>query len=87
MRSDQTLKAMSIYRQLGCGTFYTYKVDLDVCRRECVCVRFCIAINIIMFYLKVAVSNGHVVNVAFHLGGKRATPLVGPPHFDITKNE
>jgi hypothetical protein len=27
-----------------------------------------------------------VAEIAFHLGGKRATPLVGPPHFTITKS-
>jgi hypothetical protein len=34
---------------------------------------------------KVALPDDQVAEVAFHLGGKRATPLVGPPHFEITK--
>lgn len=57
--SNFDLKPFEILRQLGCGTFYTYKIGLP---------------------------NNEVADVNFHLGGKRATPLVGPPHFEITKN-
>ncbi|CAF2392873.1 unnamed protein product [Rotaria sp. Silwood2] len=56
---DYDVKPLSIRRQLGCGTFYTYKI---------------------------ALPNDQVAEVAFHLGGKRATPLVGPPHFEVTKS-
>ncbi|CAF0762058.1 unnamed protein product [Rotaria sp. Silwood1] len=56
---DYDVKPLSIRRQLGCGTFYTYKV---------------------------ALLNDQVAEVTFHLGGKRATPLVGPPHFEITES-
>ncbi|CAF3624690.1 unnamed protein product [Rotaria socialis] len=57
--TDYEVKPLSIYRQLGCGTFYTYKV---------------------------ALPDNQIAEVSFHLGGKRAVPLVGPPHFEITKS-
>ncbi|CAF0780051.1 unnamed protein product [Adineta ricciae] len=52
------LRPTSIRQQLGCGTFYTYKVILP---------------------------DNQNLEISFHLGGKRVTPLVGPPHFQITK--
>jgi hypothetical protein len=39
-----------------------------------------------LFIFKVALPDDQIAEVAFHLGGKRATPLVGPPHFQITKS-
>lgn len=38
-----------------------------------------------MVYFKVALPDNQIAQVAFHLGGKRPTPLLGPPHFEITK--
>ncbi|CAF0717275.1 unnamed protein product [Adineta steineri] len=56
---DFYLQPISICQQIGCGTFYTYKV---------------------------ALPDNQTADVAFHLGGRRVQPLVGPPHFEITKN-
>ena len=75
--SSFELKAVSLRRQLGCGTFYTYKVVRHAVR----------SIRILkLFFLQVGLPNGELADVTFHLGGKRATPLVGPPHFEITKS-
>ncbi|UJR35372.1 hypothetical protein I4U23_028129 [Adineta vaga] len=57
--ANSDLKPISIRQQLGCGTFYTYKVVLP---------------------------GDQMIDIGFHLGGRRATPLVGPPHFEITKS-
>ncbi|CAF1216825.1 unnamed protein product [Rotaria magnacalcarata] len=36
---------------------------------------------------KVALPDHQIAEVSFHLGGKRAVPLIGPPHFEITKSD
>ena len=36
---------------------------------------------------KVVLPDNEAADVSFHLGGKRATPLVGPPHFEIRKSD